>query len=123
MKKALLTLLLFMTLAILAQTACTISGKIIDNENKEPLGFVTVALYPQGSSIPTSGCSSNDDGTFLINNVKAGDYTLQISFVGYLTDSRKITVTGNSKHNMGTIRLKSDKKCSRRLWLPNSVHK
>ena len=110
MKKALLTLLLFMPLAILAQTAGTISGKIIDNENKEPLGFVTVALYPQGSSIPTSGCSSNDDGTFLINNVKAGDYTLQISFVGYLTDSRKITVTGNSKHNMGTIRLKSDKK-------------
>ena len=110
MKKALLTLLLFMPLAILAQTAGTISGKIIDNENKEPLGFVTVALYPQGSSIPTSGCSSNDDGTFLINNVKAGDYTLQISFVGYLTDSRKITVNGNSKHNMGTIRLKSDKK-------------
>lgn len=110
MKKALLTLLLFMPLAILAQTAGTISGKIIDNENKEPLGFVTIALYPQGSSIPTSGCSSNDDGTFLINNVKAGDYTLQISFVGYLTDSRKITVTGNSKHNMGTIRLKSDKK-------------
>ena len=82
MKKILSLLLLVMPLAIAAQVSGTISGKIIDNDNKEPLGFVTVALFPQGSTVPTGGCSSNDDGTFTISNVKEGNYTLQFSFVG-----------------------------------------
>ena len=111
MKKILSLLLLVMPLAIAAQVSGTISGKIIDNDNKEPLGFVTVALFPQGSTVPTGGCSSNDDGTFTISNVKEGNYTLQFSFVGYLTDSRKVSVTAaNYKRNIGTISLKSDKK-------------
>ena len=111
MKKAIFTLLLLLPLTLLAQVTGTIRGKIIDNDTKEPLGFVTVALVPQGSKAPTAGCSSNDDGTFLINNVKEGNYTLQFSFVGYLTDSRSVSITaGNSKRNIGTINLKSDKK-------------
>ena len=111
MKKALLSLLLFIPFAILAQVTGSISGRIIDHETKEALGFVTVALFPQGSSVPTAGCSSEDDGTFTLSNVKAGDYTLQFTFVGYLTDTRKVSISqGNTRRNIGTISLKSDKK-------------
>ena len=49
MKKALLTLLMIVPFALMAQTTGSVSGKVIDRENDEPLGFVTVAIYPDGA--------------------------------------------------------------------------
>ncbi len=97
--------------AVCAQTSGRIGGKIIDRENKEPLGFVTVAVVPEGSTKPVTGCNSNDDGTFSITGIKAGKYTVQFSFVGYINDSRNIEISaGNSKVDLGTIVMKSDRK-------------
>lgn len=88
-----------------------ISGTVLDNDSKEPLGFVTVALLPEGSTIPIAGCSTDDEGLFTLPNPKKGRYTLQFSYVGYMNDSRKVTITSESqKVNIGTVRLKSDKK-------------
>ena len=91
MRKALLLLLLF-PLSIMAQVTGTISGKMIDGENNEPLGFVTVAVTAEGSSLPTAGCTSDIDGNFTITGVKAGNYTVQFSFVGYMSESRKVSI-------------------------------
>ena len=95
----------------MAQTSGIIQGKVIDKENNEPLGFVTVALVPQGATAPVAGCNTNDDGTFLLNGIKEGNYTLQLSFVGYLSDSRKVSITASdNKRNIGTIIMKPDRK-------------
>ena len=110
MRKALLLLLLF-PLSIMAQVTGTISGKMIDGENNEPLGFVTVAVTAEGSSLPTAGCTSDIDGNFTITGVKAGNYTVQFSFVGYMSESRKVSINASkSKIALGNIVLKSDKK-------------
>ena len=45
-------------LYVQAQTNGTVSGKVIDNENGEPLGFVTVALVPEGNTTPVAGCNT-----------------------------------------------------------------
>ena len=93
MKRTLISLLLLLPLVIMAQTSGTIRGKVIDKANNEPLGFVTVALVPFGQTAPVAGCNTNDDGTFVINGVKEGNYDLKFSFVGYLSDSRKVSIT------------------------------
>ena len=85
--------MLVLPLNMAAQAIGSIYGKVIDGENNEPLGFVTVALIPEGSSIPIAGCSSDDDGIFEISDVKAGKYTIKFSYVGYHNDSRSINVT------------------------------
>ena len=111
MKKILTFLLFVLPLAIQAQTNGTVSGTVIDNENGEPLGFVTVALIPEGQTTPVAGCNTEDDGRFIINNVKEGKYIVQLSFVGYLNDSRTVSITkGSPKASIGTVKLKADRK-------------
>ena len=111
MKKLLLTLLFIAPLSLFAQITGTIRGVIFEDETDEPLPFVTIALTPEGGSAPTTGCSTGEDGSFRLNNIKPGKYTITASFVGYLDDSRKIDITsGKNNINLGTIRLKSDRK-------------
>ena len=111
MKKVLFTLMLMLPFTLLAQVAGTISGKMIDGENNGPLGFVTVAVTPEGSTTPIAGCTSDDDGKFVVSDLKEGRYTVQFTFVGYMSDSRKVSITsGKNKVDLGQITLKSDKK-------------
>lgn len=112
MQKRLVALLsLFLPLIILAQTVNgIIGGKIVDSKTKEPLEFVTVALIPQGSTTPVNGCSTSEDGSFEITKIKAGVYTLKISFVGYHDDIQKVEVLKGQRVNIGTLRLKPDNK-------------
>lgn len=101
--------MLVLPLSMLAQATGSIYGKVIDSENDEPLGFVTVALLPEGSNTPIAGCSTDDEGFFELQNIKAGKYTVKFSYVGYHNDSRSANITG-ARNNIGTIKLKSDRK-------------
>ena len=111
MKKTLFTLLLLLPLALFAQSAGTISGKMIDGENKEPLSFATIAVMHAGSTTPIAGCTSDDEGNFIVTGLKEGDYTVKFSFVGYLSDSRNVSITKNKNRiSLGNIVLKGDRK-------------
>ena len=111
MKKTLITLLLLLPLTLFAQVTGSLRGTIIEKESDEPLPYVTIALTPQGSSAPTAGCSTNEDGTFRLNNIKPGSYTVTASFVGYIDESRTINITAGKRDiNLGTIYMKSDRK-------------
>lgn len=108
-KTILYLLLLILPLGLTAQTTGSIRGKIIDGENGEPLGFVTVAISPKGSNTPIAGGSTDDEGYFELHDIKKGEYTIKFSYVGYLNDSRNVNIT-TAVHNIGTIKLKSDRK-------------
>ncbi len=114
MKKIVSLFILFVAVAVAtnAQTAkSVIQGVLLDAKSKEPIEFASVALIPQGTTAPVTGCNTEENGSFIITGVKAGNYTLQFSFVGYLTDTQKVTVAANgSKVNVGKIFLKQDKK-------------
>ncbi|MBR4847766.1 MAG: TonB-dependent receptor [Bacteroidaceae bacterium] len=96
-------------LNMVAQATGSIYGKVVDGENSEPLGFVTVALVPDGSNTPIAGCSTDDEGAFELPDIKEGKYTIKFSYVGYHNDSRNINVT-SARNNIGIIKLKSDRK-------------
>lgn len=74
----LLFILLMSNVSIIYGQNRTLSGKVMDNL-KEPL--IGVSIQIAGTSM---GTITSDDGTFRLN-VPAGKVTLQMSYVGYLT--------------------------------------
>ena len=71
-----------------AQTG-SVSGRVLDTK-KEGIPGATVLI--EGTSL---GSSSNVDGTYNIQNVPAGAQNLVISFVGYNTVRRPVTVVAD----------------------------
>ena len=109
-RKYLFLLLLLMPFAIMAQVSGTVSGKLIDGEEGGPMGYATVGVYKEGNDTPFKGCQSDDNGNFKINGLGEGRYTLKFSMVGYLDDSRTISITaGKNKINLGNITLKGSR--------------
>jgi|SRR6476661_559597 len=68
-----------------AQTG-SVSGRVTDDKNE---GVPGATVLIEGTTI---GGSSNVDGTYSIQNVPAGNQTLVISYVGYTTVRRPVTV-------------------------------
>ncbi len=87
MKKSLL-LLLFLFSLIGLNAQATLEGKIVDKETKEPL-FANVALYSGGALV--TGTQADFDGNYLISNVNAKTYDVEVSIIGYAT-TRKVGV-------------------------------
>lgn len=70
---------------IYAQTSASISGKIIDKKDQSELFGVTILI--KGTSF---GTASNVEGKFHIKNIKPGEYSIEITYIGY----KKIIQTG-----------------------------
>ena len=71
----------------------SIKGKIT-NKDEEGLQFVNVTLKDTKFGVVT-----NEDGEYLIKNIKAGTYTLIIKFVGLKTQERVIEVTDKNTYS------------------------
>ena len=95
--------LLILTSTLLSQIIpkVTISGKIADASNNQPLENVDVFL-----SFTTRGDVSDRDGKFIIENIPAGKYLLVVSLIGYVVIKEDIQLTKNSNREFN-FRLKS----------------
>lgn len=69
--------------------AQTVKGKIIDQKN-HPVEFASVALLNT-----RYGTNTNSKGTFELNNVPAGDYTLAVTSVGFQSKQIAVKVPAN----------------------------
>jgi len=87
MKKITFFLFLFVSILANAQTF-TLNGKVV-NENNESLPGATVLVKENNK-----GTSTDFDGKFRVNLPK-GTSTIQVSFVGYKTVSKEISLTKN----------------------------
>lgn len=87
MKKITFFLFLFASILANAQTF-TLNGKVV-NENNESLPGATILVKENNK-----GTSTDFDGKFRVNLSK-GIYTIQVSFVGYKTVSKEISLTKN----------------------------
>ena len=94
MKKLLIALILISSAVNFAQSS-SLNGKIISDKN-EPLEGVNIIVA--GTQL---GTASIEDGSFEIKNLPFGDYTLEVSMIGYA--KKKITVTFNSDYTPVTI--------------------
>jgi outer membrane receptor protein involved in Fe transport len=83
-----------------------VAGKIIDGDSETPLEYATAALYSSLSNELITGVITNVDGTFIIDDVKTGNYYLEASFIGYQTKTIKnISIERNKTTTLETIRL------------------
>lgn len=94
------TLLVFAISTFAAQ----VTGKVVDANTRKVIDFANVSIM-QGDQLIT-GVVSDADGSFAIE-VKDGQYTLVVSFMGYSEQRKEITVAGKPV-NVGRIALKED---------------
>lgn len=78
----LLTACIFMTISVCAQNKTitqNIRGIVTDRQSGEPLPYINVEL----TDMPEYGATTNENGSFSINNVPVGRHNLKVSSLGY----------------------------------------
>lgn len=83
--------------------AQNISGTVLD-EKKMPVEYATVILLAAKDSTMVSFANTNRKGEFIIKVSKAGNYIVQISFLGYETINKPIDLQATDL-NLGEIQL------------------
>ncbi len=90
LKLVLLATLVFHPLASMAADG-TIMGSVVDSKNGEELTGATIQL--EGTKF---GAIADRDGNFKIKKVPAGEYKLLVTYAGYITSTKEITIEDDS---------------------------
>lgn len=111
MKKIFVGLLAIVwSVAAWAQKA-TVRGTIMDGTLQEPLPGAAVVLLNPKDSTQITGVATDVEGRVNMQVSKYGTYLLRISYIGYLTQYRTITLDKKNKdYALGTIVLQEDSK-------------
>ena len=105
--KRLFIIIIFTAIAVsqvLAQA--NLSGKVKDSRNGDCLIGATVLLEKAGNTQPVKSTITDPEGVFVMRNIDSGNYTLNISYIGYKTYTKSISI-GNKNINI-EIELKED---------------
>ena len=105
-----LLLLLFVSGNLLAQKRIIeVSGQIVELDTREPLEAATVQLLSLPDSMQASGVVSDRQGRFVLPRVKAGNYLLKVSYVGYSTLIKPLRLSEkNTSIKLGTLKMEAD---------------
>ena len=98
MNRFFISLLLCMC-ALAASAQGLIRGKVLDRQTNEPLGFVAVKVVRQGTDALVQGTVTDEEGNFLVDGLPNGNYTLQLSFVGYKPHERNIQISDRHRNH------------------------
>lgn len=112
MKKLIIgtVLLLTTTLSVFSQTKnITVTGRVIEDDTKEPIMQATVQLLSLPDSTFVTGIATTERGFFTLPKVNAGNYLLKVSFIGFQPKSLPLQLTAdNQNKNVGTLVLSTD---------------
>ena len=91
MKTIIITVILgaYFAVNILAQSAGSLKGRVLDLKTNEPIIGANVYLDVQGS---ITGTTTDVDGRFSIKPLSPGNYEVNISFIGYTPEKRTATI-------------------------------
>ena len=81
---------LLLLLPLFCKAQYTISGKLINLYDKKPIAKASVFL-----SNTTVGGTSDEDGSYLLSNVKPGQYDMVVTIVGYETLHKTVQISAN----------------------------
>src|SRR5690606_747589 len=90
MIKKLIATSAFFVLMGTAMAQHSISVHVVSEESKEPLSGASVQLV--GTSY---GAHTDHAGTAIIDDIKTGDYEIQVSFLGYQVQSKQTSISEN----------------------------
>jgi TonB-linked SusC/RagA family outer membrane protein len=82
----------------------TLSGTVVEAQTGDPLPGANVQL--QGRTV---GTATESDGTFELDvRLAPGDYVVVVSFLGYATTRRSVSLGDESDVDLGTVELRPD---------------
>ncbi len=87
-----ITLLMFASV-VLAQAQGTVGGKIINEKDKTPVDYASIAIKKLSDSAVVGATSTNAQGGFSINNVAPGKYRLYVAYLGLKTINKDFELT------------------------------
>lgn len=71
-----------------------ISGKVFNKSTGEPMDFVTIQLMDKNGKPLPIGTSTDIDGSFVLKNIKDGDYIIKITNIGSVEQERPVKIKG-----------------------------
>ena len=88
----------------------TVTGKVTEQNGEIPVEAATVQLLALPDSSQAAGNTTNKDGHFSLPRVKAGNYLLKVSFIGYTTLYKPVSLTDKSgtHKDLGNLTLQTD---------------
>jgi outer membrane cobalamin receptor len=115
MKKITLSIILLFALIISGtdsfsqdKTGGTVlKGVVVDKSTGTAMESATIQIFKSEDSTLYSGASSDKSGSFVINNIPEGLYTIKVSYIGYATAVAKNVKAGKDRKeiNLGTVKL------------------
>lgn len=110
-KHLLVVIFTFLFVALHAQgPSLSITGKVLEVGSGQPMEYCTVSLFDGEESAPVTGTITDLEGKFIIEKVKPGKYTLEVSFIGFQAYRKEGIVVNPSKPkvDLGVIELAAD---------------
>lgn len=102
MKKLFLFTFLLFSLLSAKVSAANISGKLVEVNNL-PIKGATVFLSALSDGQLVEQTITSDKGNFELHNIKTGNYTLQCSFIGFVTYRAELQIVDGRDMNLSTI--------------------
>ena len=84
-----------------------ITGTVVESKRKQPIEFATVIIGDSKTQKPITGVTTAIDGTFDIY-IQSQDFYVEISFIGFITQTIKEVSIIDGRLNLGTILLAED---------------
>ena len=111
MRQLIIAVLLCMAHISYAQNGITISGQIKEQKTKIAIPYANVILKTMPDSAFVTGTVTGEDGRFSLENIKSGNYTLEINYTGFVARKMPVLAGQLSQYlDMGIIELDEDKK-------------
>ncbi|MGM0547357.1 MAG: TonB-dependent receptor domain-containing protein [Bacteroidota bacterium] len=110
-----LSLFLFFSTALFAQSDGTITGTVLDEED-EPLPGASVSVYDESKTDVVTGASTQDDGSFSID-VEPGNYVVEISYVSYAPITKELQIEEGESIDLETIAMKPTSESMEELFV------
>ena len=110
----------------------SISGIVTDSASKEAIEFATIIAKVQPQDSLITGAITKANGQFVINNLRAGDYIVEIAFMGYskkksaliqLSSQKPIAQLGKISLSPSQVTLKDVEITARQDFMTNSIDK
>ncbi len=89
----------------------SVSGIVTDATSQETLPGAAVVLLNPKDSTQVTGVATGVNGQFNVKTGKAGSYLLRVTYIGYITQYRNVTLSKKEPETtLGTITLQEDAK-------------
>lgn len=99
---------LTVAMPVVAVAKGDITGRVVGRGSGEPIEFALVQLVSEKTGKTISiGANTDENGDFILRNVPDGNYSVQITLIGNVPQSRPVKVSGKDV-SVGTVQLSED---------------